>query len=192
MIRTQRLQLIPATVALALADLAGRAELERRLQATVPESWPPELYDAAAIEYTLQQLRQQPEPHGWGQYYFIRAEPDLPSVVIGIGGYKAPPDAEGSVEIGYSVVPEYRRHGYATEATFGLVAHAFADDRVRQVIAETLPELVGSIGVLEKTGFTFVGEGSEAGVIRYALRRERYSASSPSGNEHSSAHVVIG
>lgn len=37
--------------------------------------------------------------------------------------------------------------------------------------AETLPALAPSIGVLEKLGFVFAGEGSEPGVIRYALER---------------------
>jgi RimJ/RimL family protein N-acetyltransferase len=51
------------------------------------------------------------------------------------------------------------------------IARAFADTRVRRVIAETLPHLEPSIGVLTKCGFAFSGDGSEPGVIRYTLNR---------------------
>jgi len=47
---------------------------------------------------------------------------------------------------------------------------------VQRVIAETLPELTPSIGVLRKCGFRPVGEGSEPGVIRFELTRADYSA----------------
>jgi RimJ/RimL family protein N-acetyltransferase len=43
------------------------------------------------------------------------------------------------------------------------------------VIAETLPELTPSIGVLGKCGFHLIGEGSEPGVIRFELTRAAYS-----------------
>ena len=40
------------------------------------------------------------------------------------------------------------------------------------MIAETLPGLMPSIGVLRKCGFRFIGDGSEPGVIRYELTRD--------------------
>jgi len=42
------------------------------------------------------------------------------------------------------------------------------------VIAETLPELTPSIGVLRKCGFELIGEGSEPGVIRFERTRAAY------------------
>lgn len=92
--------------------------------------------------------------------------------MIGCGGYKGPPSADGTVEIGYSIVPQHRREGYATEAAEGLIRHAFRNPSVRRVIGETLPGLVASIGVLVKCGFRYAGNGSEPGVIRYELFRE--------------------
>jgi RimJ/RimL family protein N-acetyltransferase len=90
--------------------------------------------------------------------------------LIGAGGYKGPP-ADGCVEIGYSIVPEYQRQGFASEAAGGLVAHAFSHQGVERVRGETLPDLVGSVGVLRKCGFTLVGDGSEPGVVRFELTR---------------------
>jgi RimJ/RimL family protein N-acetyltransferase len=167
MIRTERLDLVPATTALVRADLAGRGALAGALGVAVPESWPPELFDEPALRYTLDKLESRPEEAGWWLYYVVLREGP---VLVGVAGYKGPP-AEGAVEIGYGVLPEHRRRGYASEASAALVARAFERPEVSCVLAETLPELVPSIGVMEKLGFALVGEGSEPGVIRYALER---------------------
>ena len=55
--------------------------------------------------------------------------------VIGPGG----PDATGTVEIGYSVLEEYQRRGYASEAVEALVAWAFLRPGVRRVAAINSP-----------------------------------------------------
>ena len=175
MIRTARLDLLPATPALARADLAGREALAAALGVEVPGTWPPDLFDAPAIEYALKRLEADPRQAGWWYYYVVlRAE----AVLVGIVGYKGPP-VDGTVEIGYGVLAEHQRCGYATEASAALVARAFERPDVDRVVAETLPELAPSIGVMERLGFAFVGEGSEPGVIRYALERGRSAAALP-------------
>jgi RimJ/RimL family protein N-acetyltransferase len=77
---------------------------------------------------------------------------------IGSVSFKAPPDADGSVEIAYAVDPDHQRHGYATEAADALTTYAFATGRVRIVRAHTLPEPNASTRVLTKCGFRFVGD----------------------------------
>jgi RimJ/RimL family protein N-acetyltransferase len=96
--------------------------------------------------------------------------------LIGAAGYKGPPTAEGTVEVGYGIVRDQRRRGFASESVRALLSRAFAVPAVRSVIAETLPDLTPSIGVLAKCGFQAVGAGSEPGVLRYALSREAYQA----------------
>jgi RimJ/RimL family protein N-acetyltransferase len=91
--------------------------------------------------------------------------------LIGSAGYKGPPSPDGSVEVGYGIVRDHQRKGYASEAVRGLLTHAFAVPAVQRIIAETFPELTGSIGVLRKCGFRPLGAGSEPGVIRFELRR---------------------
>ena len=81
---------------------------------------------------------------------------------------------DGTVEVGYGIVSDQHRRGYASEAARALVGHAFARPAVRRVIAETYPELIGSIGVLRRCGFRHIGEGSEPGVIRYELTRAEF------------------
>lgn len=172
MIRTERLELLPAQPANLRAALLGSEELAESLGAAVPSTWPPEYLDAPALEYTLARLLEGSAHDGWWMYFVI-----LPAggrTLIGAVGYKGPPAADGTVEVGYGIVRNQRRQGFASESVRALLGRAFAVSAVRTVIAETLPELTPSIGVLSKCGFQLVGAGSEPGVIRFALSREAY------------------
>lgn len=174
LIRTERLELIPGTVDLVRAALEGAGALGSALRASVPPTWPPEYLDAAAFQFTLERLQEGPEQAGWWLYFVILPLAGGSRTLIGSGGYKGPPSEDGTVELGYGIVSDHRRRGYATEATRGLLAHAFTLPAVRRVIAETLPELLPSIGVLRKCGFRPAGEGAEPGVIRFEITRSEY------------------
>jgi [ribosomal protein S5]-alanine N-acetyltransferase len=76
--------------------------------------------------------------------------------------------------VGYGIVRDHQRQGYASETVRGLLERAFADPTVQRVIAETFPELTPSIGVLRKCGFRFIGDGAEPGVIRFELTRAKF------------------
>jgi RimJ/RimL family protein N-acetyltransferase len=139
--------------------------------AIVPATWPPEFLDPPALEWTLARVEEAMTADHWWLYFIVLRDTPAGRTLIGTAGYKGPPDPEGTVEVGYGLVRDHHRRGYATETTRALVGSAFARPGVRRVIAETLPELIGSIGVLRKCGFRFIGEGSEPGVIRYELTR---------------------
>lgn len=79
-------------------------------------------------------------------------------IVIGKGGFKGPPEADGVVEIAYGVVPDYQGKGYATEAAQALVAYAFSSGHVRVVRAHTFEKSNASTRVLAKCGFRHIGE----------------------------------
>jgi len=148
-------------------DLAGRSALASALEATVPDNWPPELYDRTAMEYSLDQLAS-PGIQGWSFWYLVLTDSNE---LAGLCGFKGRPSADGEVEIGYSILRQFQGQGLATEASMRLIGWAFAHREVKQVTAETLPHLKSSIRVLEKNGMEFVGPGSERGVIRYAVTR---------------------
>ena len=175
MIRTERLELVPATPELIRAALTDLGALGTRLRAAVPTTWPPEYLDSHSLDYTLDRLAEGPEQAGWWLYFVVLEGDEGRRALVGSAGYKGPPLPDGTVEVGYGIVIDQRRRGYASEATRGLLARAFGRPEVTRAIAETLPELTPSIGVLHKCGFRLIGEGSEPGVIRFELTRTEYA-----------------
>jgi RimJ/RimL family protein N-acetyltransferase len=161
--------LVAATSELMTADLAGSKAFSEAIGAEVPENWPPELYESTAMRAALAQL-QDPAEQGWSVWYLLSRKPEAPQV-MGICGFKGMPDEAGSVEIGYSVLSQFRVQGYATEAVARLIVWAFSHQNVNEVTAETLPHLQQSIRVMEKNGLSFAGPGSEYGVVKYVLQK---------------------
>lgn len=171
LVTTKNLQLIACTLEIAQAELSDKSKFSELLNASVPNTWPPGFNDDETILFIINKLQEAPEQSGWWSWYFVLKDVVTASIVIGYGGFKGKPTSDGIVEIGYSILPEFQNLGYGTEAIKALVSWAFAHPEVRQIIAETLPELKASQRVLEKSHFTYVGQGSEEGIIRYQLSR---------------------
>ena len=174
-IKTERLELVPCAPEIFRARVDDRDALSSFLGgARVPEAWPPELYDQDAHDWTANYLAAHPDAAGWVLWYLVlrpEAAADGVRTAIGICGFKGEPLADGTVEIGYGVLAEFRRGGYASEAVRALIGRAFSHPQVTRVIAETYPELAASIRVMEKNGLRFIGDGSEERVVRYELTR---------------------
>ena len=62
-----------------------------------------------------------------------------------------------TAEIGYSVLPAFQRHGYASEAARALVAWGFTQPGIRRIVANCRADNAASIRVLEKAGLRLTG-----------------------------------
>jgi RimJ/RimL family protein N-acetyltransferase len=175
MLTTPRLDLIPATHETIQAAIDNYARLGELLQASIPPSWPLELLDVPALEWVLRWLADPSNDPAFGMYWMVLRTSDVGRTLVGGAGFKGMPK-EGMVEIGYGVAPEHQRRGYASETVRAFLAHAFARPDVDRVTVETYPHLAPSIGVIEKCGFSFIGDGSEPGVIRYEITRAVYES----------------
>jgi RimJ/RimL family protein N-acetyltransferase len=114
------------------------------------------------------------EIEGWYGWYAVRkADAQDQRALVGAGGYFGPPDSEGVVEIGYSVLPEWRRMGYASEIVQALLERAFCYAQVTKVIAHTTESNPASIGVLLRCGFLAAGAGQEAETLRFECHLPR-------------------
>jgi [ribosomal protein S5]-alanine N-acetyltransferase len=179
-LRTQRLEIRPGSASALRAALESNGALAANLHVDVPDSWPPELYDDDAVRWTLDQLGDRVDGGPYGFYYLIRHQTGARDTLIGVGGFKGPPNANGEVELGYGVLWEFQRQGYASEAVQAWLTLAFADPAIRMVVGQTLASLTPSIGVLEKAGFRLAGAGADDGapegeqVVRYELARDAY------------------
>jgi len=162
---------------LPLLDVEGRsgADLAADLGVAPPVDWPPPYNDAGTRAWMRERLLANPADAPWMSYYIL-AEVDGRETLVGSCGFKGGPDAAGMVEVGYSVVPAYHRRGIGSTALTELIRLGFDDARVNRIVAETLPDLAGSRGLLARCGFTVVDTRHEDGlgeVLTYALERPR-------------------
>jgi RimJ/RimL family protein N-acetyltransferase len=170
MIATARLRLVPATVDHVRAEIGDRVEFARLLQADVPENWPPES-TADALPLFLEWLEAAPDRVGWFSWYAL-AQDDraTPPVLVGSGGFLGPPQ-DGEVSIGYSVLAQFQRRGFATEMVDGLIKWAWSQPVVTRIVAETEWANPASVQVLKKLGFAAAGLGGSPDGMRFALNQ---------------------
>lgn len=165
-------RLTPSTIdRLNSEGISGQA-LAASLGVARPASWPPLYNDADTREWMRRELLADAENLGWLGWYIVATLDGVPTLA-GTAGYKGRPDANGEVEIGYSVVPEYHRRGIASTAVGMLCQRAFSSG-VTAVLAETLPTFIASQGVLRKAGFRQFAtrfDPEEGEVWRYRLNR---------------------
>jgi ribosomal-protein-alanine N-acetyltransferase len=164
---TPRLTLVGADEALLRAELDSPGALAVAIGSAAPAGWPPEHHDRGVIEWILNALYRLAPDDPWRFYYIVL---NNPRTLIGTCGIKQPPDKTSCVEVGYSVLEQYRCRGFASEAVMALMNLAFAKGAL-EVAAETFPSLAPSLRVMQKCGMTSGGEGSEPGTVRYSKRR---------------------
>jgi len=180
-IQTARLDLVAATIEHLDAELENPQRLATLLGAEIPPSWPPGEYNRYAIAFFLARLKAGGSlVSGWYVWYAIqRATAINRAALVACGGYAGPPSADGTVEIGYSVVPEARGRGYATELVHALATWAFEVPGARRILAESHVENSASIAVLERCGFRRIGPGHEPGYVRFQRDRRRTTEPGP-------------
>lgn len=146
------IELRPLTPSVAAALLHDRPRAERLLGAAVPPSWPqPDLLDI------LPMLASAKGSAGrFGAWVMVEREVNS---VVGDIGFLGPP-VDGVVEIGFSVIPERRRLGYASAAASALVEWALRQPDVQTVTARSDAGNIGSARVLAHAGLSRAGEAS--------------------------------
>ena len=162
--------LVACDLELADAALGDAAGLARALSCVVADGW---LVFPGALEHVREALAADPSARRWGSRFILVEDP---RTLVGWGGFKGTPDAEGAIEIGYSVAPSWEGRGVATAAVGAMLHEAWAAPEVRCVLAHTLAEPNASVRVLEKSGFVRDGESldGDVGVVwRWRVDRPR-------------------
>ena len=156
---TLDLILVACRADVARAIGVDRALAERLCGLRLHDTWP-ESDLPAVLESYAKLIEAYPDKIGWGVWLYV-----LKGVVIGDGGFHGPPK-DGRVTVGYSIVPEHRRRGFATQALKGLCGWAIGQG-VRSIEAHCAANNAASARVLVKCGFTEMpvlppGDGSFA------------------------------
>ena len=151
LVASRRLDLPPLTIAALEALIAGdRQALEAATGARFPEplSAPPLMVDA--LPYFRDVLLASLETGSWGAYLLVLRES---GEAVGSAGFTGPPDAAGTVTLGYSVYPAFQGQGIASEAAEALTRWALEQPGVRRVRATIPPEHGASQRVAARAGF---------------------------------------
>ncbi len=156
-IRSERLEL-PILSLDQLDRLAARdgAGVAGDIGASLPPAWLDEVRWLAARR--AQQLRQRPTDAPWLLRPILLRADDGRLSAIGYLNFHAGPDERGMVEVGYTLLPEARGHGYAIEAVRAAFDWATRVHGIRRFRASVAPDNQRSLNLIAKLGFQQTGD----------------------------------
>ncbi|HKS49326.1 MAG TPA: GNAT family N-acetyltransferase [Amycolatopsis sp.] len=148
-IRSERLDLLElseeALERIIAEDAPGLASV---LGVEVPEPW----LAAVQAEENHKIIQADPAATPWlSRGIVLRSARRL----VGEVGFHQPPDDLAVVELGYEVLPEYRRQGIAAEAIRALTGWAHSTGRADTVYVTIERRNEASIGLVRSLGFRF-------------------------------------
>jgi len=160
---TERLILIPYTKKLCINILKGDYRDLEVLNLTKGKSWPDEdVLDT--LPRIINNLNKVEYPTGYESWMIIKKET---SEIIGDLGFKGFNSEEENIDLGYGIIKEERRKGYAEEAVSEIIKWAFSNKIVKEITANCLTENVSSINLLNK--FNFIKLKTEDDMIYWNL-----------------------
>ncbi|MEA2608134.1 MAG: [ribosomal protein S5]-alanine N-acetyltransferase [Chloroflexota bacterium] len=155
-IHTARFELVSMSMRfmrlLLARDLDGAsAEIGVR----VPDDLPDELDHF--LQFRIVDLETDPDAQPWLGRAIVQVGADGTWRFVGTAGFHTPPDADGRVEVGYRVEPQYRRQGVATEVVRALFDWAAREHGVDRFRAAVSPGNVASRAIISRLGFRQAG-----------------------------------
>jgi len=127
-----------------------------------------------ATSYIQERMKPQFERLGYANYTLVRKEDQAKLGTCGLY------DREGleGIDIGFALLPEYERMGYALEAAQKLKILAFQEFEISAIRAITLPVNLPSQRLLEKLGLqhidTITIPPSTEELLLYELKKEDF------------------
>jgi RimJ/RimL family protein N-acetyltransferase len=151
------LRILPpaALAALAAGDRADASRIAGLDLGDFPDE------ETGIAELRLKDVTADPDYLPWS----LRAMALKPSLAfVGHFNFHAKPGADylqalapGAVELGYFVMPERRRQGFAQEAVLGMMGWARRSHGIRRFVVSISPDNAPSVAMAAKLGFTRIG-----------------------------------
>jgi [ribosomal protein S5]-alanine N-acetyltransferase len=158
-IETRRLSLELLAPAALRAIAEGRLDEASRLTGCDLTAFPEAERGIAAIR--LKDLAADPDYLSWS-LRLLRLKPDLR--FAGYFNFHTRPDpdylralAPGAVELGYYVLPEFRRRGLAEEMALGMMDWAARTHGIGRFVVSISPGNAPSVAMARKLGFARIG-----------------------------------
>ena len=159
-ISSERLDLLPMTPAFLRASLLrDQDEAARLLGVAVPEDWPDGVENL--LEMRLADLEATPSLQPWLLRAIVLRET---GAMVGYGGFHTAPAAAylasfspQAVEMGWTILPAFRRRGYARETALALMHWARHHHHISEFILTISPENLASQALAAELGFVVIG-----------------------------------
>ncbi|SKB51269.1 GNAT family N-acetyltransferase [Dyadobacter psychrophilus] len=168
-IESTRLKLIPLTHQLLQQYHTSRPQMEAALGLNHSEIKIDPLYvteiEDALVNFWLPKTLQFPESYQWFTSWEIVLKSD--NISVGGMGFNGLPNENREAEIGYMIHENQQGKGYATEALQVMSQWALAHENVENVIVHTYSDNLPSRRILEKNGFTLIGDADR--ILTYKL-----------------------
>jgi RimJ/RimL family protein N-acetyltransferase len=156
-LNTNRLFIYPCRLPLLTQIFLEHPNARETLQANIPENWPQSDLKEQ-LPHFIELLQHDPRSFPWMLWIIVNKEE---GTVIGDIGFKGRPDKNGVIEIGYTLLPSWRKKGYMREAATALVEWAFRQPHVKKLIAECDVTNTASMKVLQHLGMEEVKSPGE-------------------------------
>ena len=122
---------------------------------TIPSSWPnTQPAEVDMVRHFAERLRAEPSLFEWR---FRLMADRATTAMLGHCGFHDPPTA-GLLELGYTVLEQHRRQGYAIEAIRALMDEAATEHGVHRFRLAISPTNAPSTSLATRLGFDHVGE----------------------------------
>lgn len=147
---TERLILIPFTIDICRNILNNDYRDLEVLNLKKGKSWP----DADVLDTLpriINNLNKVEYPTGYESWMIIKNDT---LEVIGDLGFKGFNNEDQNIDLGYGIIKEERRKGYAAEAVNEIIKWAFSSKELKEITASCLVENISSINLLTKYNFT--------------------------------------
>lgn len=135
------------------------------------KSWP----DTDVLETLpriINNLTKVGYPSGFESWMIIKKDT---KEIIGDLGFKGFNDKDENVDIGYGIIQEERRKGFAEEAVREIIKWAFLHEKIKEITANCLATNSSSINLLNKFNFTKICVENE--MIYWNLVNKNYKKS---------------
>ena len=154
---TERLILIPFTIQICKNVLAGDYTELDKIGLIPGKNWP----DKDVLETLpriINNLSRIESPTGLESWMIIKKET---FEIIGDAGFKGFNIADRNIDLGYGIIKEERRKGYAEEAARVLIQWAFTNEILKEITASCSIENLISVNLLRKLRFTEIKNDNE-------------------------------
>lgn len=156
-IQTSRLTLLPFTTDICEESLSDSFAAIESLGIYPGNGWP----DAETIDTLpriINNLNKVSQPTGFESWMIIETNSNL---LIGDIGFKGLPNDNGQIDLGYGIIENERRKGFALEAAAGLLQWAFEHKNVNAVTASCHISNTGSQKILSLLNFSIIKKEEE-------------------------------